>query len=64
MSWSIKNGIWLRRLDKHYIDFVVPQEVYYLEKSDELSESVAFGQKLSYFTDQDGPKGGAQENEF
>ena len=64
MSWSIKNGIWLRRLDKHYIDFVVPQGVYYLEKSDELSESVAFGQKLSHFTDQDGPKGGAHENEF
>ena len=31
---------------------------------DELSKSVAFGQKLSYFTDQNGPIGGPHENDF
>ena len=35
-----------------------------LEKYDELSESVAFGQKLRYFTDQNGPNEGQYENEF
>ena len=44
--------------------FLVPVGVYYLEKYDELSESVAFGQKLMYFTDQNGLKGGPHENEF
>ena len=29
-----------------------------LEKCDELSEMIAFGQKLSYFTEQNGPKEG------
>ena len=32
----------------------------FLEKYDELFELVAFGQKLRYFTDQNGP----HENEF
>ena len=41
-----------------------PQRVSFLEKYDELSELVAFGQKLRYFTDQNGPKGGPHENEF
>ena len=31
---------------------------------EELSKSVAFGQKLRHFTDQNGPKGGPHENEF
>ena len=31
---------------------------------DELSESAAFVQKLRYFTDQNGPKGGPHEIEF
>ena len=30
--------------------------MYFLEKYDELSESVAFGQKLMYFADQNVPK--------
>ena len=34
------------------------------KKYDELSKSVAFGKKFGYFTDQNGPKGGAHENEF
>ena len=29
-----------------------------------MSESVAFGKKLRYFTDQNGPKGGPHENKF
>ena len=40
------------------------QGVYFVEKYDELSQSVASGQKLRYFTDQNGPKGGPYENEF
>ena len=34
------------------------QGVYTVERYDELSQSVASGQKLRYFTDQNGPKGG------
>ena len=40
------------------------QSVYFLEKYDKLSELVALVQKLRYFTDQNGPKGGPQESEF
>ena len=36
----------------------------FLEKYDELSEWVNSGQKLRYFTDQNGPKEGPHENEF
>ena len=46
------------------IDFQQPQDVYYLEKYHELSELVAFGQKLRYFTDQNGPKERSHENEL
>ena len=35
-----------------------------LQKYDELSKSVAFDQKLMYFTDQNGPKGEPHGNEF
>ena len=38
--------------------------IFFLEKCDELSESVAFGQNLRYFTDQNGSKGRPHENEF
>ena len=38
--------------------------VYCLEKCDELSESVAFGQKLKYFTDQNEPTWEPHEKEF
>ena len=41
-----------------------PQRVSFLEKYDELYELVAFGQKLRYFPEQNGPKGGPYENEF
>ena len=49
---------------KHNIDFQKPQGVCFLGKYDELSESVAFDQKLRYFFDQNRPKGGTHENEF
>ena len=42
---------------KPNIDFQQLQDAYYLEKYDELSELVAFGQKLRYFTDENGPRG-------
>ena len=35
-----------------------------LEKYDELCESVAFGQKWRYFTDQHGPKGDHMKMNF
>ena len=44
--------------------FSILQGVYFLEKYDELSEIVAFGQKLRYVTDQNGLKRGPHENEF
>ena len=31
---------------------------------DELSESLVFAQKLRYFIDQNGAKGGSHQNEF
>ena len=33
--------------------------VWFIEKSDELSQSATFDQKLRYFTDQNGLKGGS-----
>ena len=36
---------------KPNIDFQQPQDVYFLEKYDELSKSVAFDQKLRYFSE-------------
>ena len=46
-----KVGILLQRVNKTRF-----QVVYFLEKYDELSKSVAFGEKLRYFIDQNGPK--------
>ena len=57
--WVFGSGGWT----KHNIDFYYPHGVYFLEKCDELFESVAYGQKLRYFTDQNGPKR-PYENEF
>ena len=37
------------------------QAVLFLEKYDELSNSIAFGQKVRYFSDQNGDE---HENEF
>ena len=57
MSWSLKKWVFGEGWTKPYINFWQPQDVYFLEKYDELSELVAFGQKLRYFTDQNGPRG-------
>ena len=65
MNWSVKkwvlgSGGWT----KHNIDFYQPQGVWYIKKCNELSELVPFGQKLRYFTDQNGPQVRPHENEF
>ena len=51
-KWAFGHG-----RTKPNIDLQQPQVVYFLEKYDDLSESVAFGQKLRYFTDHRGPMG-------
>ena len=64
MSWSLKKwGFGSGRWTKHNTDFLYLQGVYFLEKYDELSGLVAFGQKLRYFTDQNGLKH-EHEDEF
>ena len=45
--------------EQNNVDFQSSQAVLFLEKYDELSNSMAFGQKLRYFTDQNG-----HEHEF
>ena len=65
MSWNLKK--WAFGSDgwtKHNIDFYSPQRVFFLEKHNELSKSVAFAQKLRYFRDQNDTKGGPHENKF
>ena len=65
MSWSLKKlAFGSGGQIKYNIDFQEHQGVCFLEKYDELSESVAFGEKLWYFTEQNGPKGGPHENEY
>ena len=59
-KWVFGSGGWT----KNNTDYQQPQDVYFLEKYDELSELVAFGPKLRYFTDQNGAKAGPHENEF
>ena len=59
-KWGLGSGGWT----KHNINFQQPQGAYFLETYDELSKSVAFGQKLRYFTDQNGPKWGPLGNKF
>ena len=49
---------------KPNIDFQQSQHVHFLEKHDELSEAVAFDQKLRHFRDQNGPKRRIRENSF
>ena len=62
MNWSLKKWLFGDGWTKPNIDFWQLQDVYFLEKYDELPESVAFGQKLRYFTDQNGPRGGPRKN--
>ena len=55
MSWTLKKWVF---------GYGGRKCVYCLEKCDELSESVAFGQKLKYSTDQNEPTWGPHENGF
>ena len=65
MSWSLKKWVFgsgdLTRYNK---DFQQPQCVYFVEKYDELSNSVVFSKKLRHVTGLNGPKGETHENEF
>ena len=47
--------------EQNNVGFQSSQAVLFLEKYDELSNSMTFGQKLRYFTDQNGHE---HENEF
>ena len=67
MSWILKKCVFGSSWWKiHNRDFQQPQCLFFQEKYDELPESVAFGQKLMYFTDQNGPWRGGRphKNEF
>ena len=66
MSWSLKKWLFgFGGWKKHNIDFkILSKSINFLEKYDELSESVAFGQKLRCFTAQNEAKGEPHENDF
>ena len=58
-------GIWLLRVDETWYRCLVTSGCVLSRKVGkyaELSESVAFRQKLKYFTDQNVPKRGPHEN--
>ena len=57
MSWSLKNGYLASAGKQIIIQIFSNLDVYFLEKYNELSKSIVFGQKM-YFTDQNGPKEG------
>ena len=59
-KWVFGSGEWTK-LD---IDFYQSQGVYLLQKYNGLFESLASGQELIYFTDQNGPKMGPHQNKF
>ena len=61
MSCSKKNGYLIMAGEQNNVDFQSSQAVLFLEKYDKLSNSMTFGQKLRYFTDQNGHE---HENEF
>ena len=63
MSSSLKNGYLASAGKQNIIQIFSNLDVYFLEKYNELSKSIVFGQKM-YFTDQNGPKGGPHGNEF
>ena len=76
-KWVFGSCSWRKQVFGHFAQIVPPlvypnwetlfsvtSECLRSRKYDELSKSVAFGQKLRYFTDQNGSKGGPQENEF
>ena len=64
MNWCLNKWVLGDGWTKPNIDFWEPHDVYFLERYEEISESVTFGQKLRYFTDQNGPKGAPHEKEF
>ena len=59
MKYKVLKNIWVfgDGWTKPNVDFQEFRDVYFLEKYDELSESVAFAKKMRYFTDQNGPRG-------
>ena len=61
MTCSIKNGYLTMTREQNIMSIASHQAVLFLEKYDELSNSIAFGQKVRYFTDQNGDE---HENEF
>ena len=61
MTCSIKNGYLTMTREQNIMSIAGHEAVLFLEKYDELSNSIAFGQKVRYFTDQNGDE---HENEF
>ena len=59
-----KIGTLLWQVDETSNRCLITLVVYFLEEYGELSKLVDFGQKISSFTDQNGPKGHPHENEF
>ena len=57
-------GICLRRVDKTKYKVLATPRFLLSRKVCQLSESVAFGQKLRYLKEQNRPKMGSHENEF
>ena len=57
VTWSLKNEYLSPATGQNLIQIFSNLRVSsFLEKYDELFETVAFGKKLRYFTDQDGSK--------
>ena len=64
MSWSLKN-VYLAPADEQNIYiFSNLDPSFFLEKYDELYESIAFDQKLRYFTNQNEQQVGRHEINF
>ena len=63
MSWSLKNGYLAPANEQNIYIFSNLDPSFFLEKYDELYESIAFDQKLRYFT-KVGRHVGRHENKF
>ena len=64
MSWSLKNGYLAPANEQNIYIFSNLDPSFFIEKYDELYESIAFDQKLRYFTNQNEPQVGRNENKF